>query len=102
VVCIFPEGTLTRTGELNPFRPGIETILERRPVPVVPMALDGLWGTFFSRAGKGAMRRLPKPLWFRIDLRIGAAIGPDLATAERLQHAVHELLDDSAGQSRLG
>jgi 1-acyl-sn-glycerol-3-phosphate acyltransferase len=97
-VCIFPEGTLTRTGELNPFRPGLETILQRRLVPVVPMALDGLWGTFFSRAGKGVMRRLPKPLWFRVDLRIGEPIPPDRATVERLQNEVAKLLD--AGNAR--
>ena len=49
VVCIFPEGGLTRDGRLSPFRPGIERIVERTPVPVVPVALVGLWGSFFSR-----------------------------------------------------
>ena len=49
IVCIFPEGKLTKDGELNEFKKGVEKILERRPVPVVPMALRGLWGSFFSR-----------------------------------------------------
>ena len=62
LVCIFPEGRITTTGELNPFRPGIERILARNPVPVVPMALRGLWGSFFSRKGGAAMRRPVPPL----------------------------------------
>ena len=53
VVCIFPEGKLTANGEMNPFRPGIERIIAETPVPVVPMALDGLWGSMFSRKDRG-------------------------------------------------
>ena len=49
IVCIFPEGKLTKHGELNEFKKGVEKILERRPVPVIPLALRGLWGSFFSR-----------------------------------------------------
>jgi 1-acyl-sn-glycerol-3-phosphate acyltransferase len=91
VVCIFPEGQITRTGELNPFRQGIAKIIERRPVPVVPMALTGLWGTFFSRAGAGVMRRLPKPLWHKVILRLGPVLPPDQVTGARLQEVVTEL-----------
>jgi 1-acyl-sn-glycerol-3-phosphate acyltransferase len=49
LVCIFPEGPLTRDGELGPFRPGVSGILERTPVAVIPMALPGLWRSIFSR-----------------------------------------------------
>ncbi len=91
VVCIFPEGQITRTGELNPFRQGIAKIIKRRPVPVVPMALTGLWGTFFSRAGAGVMRRLPKPLWHKVILRLGPVLPPDQVTGARLQEVVTEL-----------
>jgi 1-acyl-sn-glycerol-3-phosphate acyltransferase len=91
VVCIFPEGHLTRSGEVNVFRPGIDTILQRRSVPTVPMALTGLWGTFFSRAGKGAMRRLPKPLWFRVDLKIGSVMDAGIVSAVKLQEKVSQL-----------
>ena len=63
VVCIFPEGKLTRDGEMNEFKRGVEKILERRPVPVMPMALRGLWGSFFSRrGGKAAMTPAAQPL----------------------------------------
>jgi len=59
IVGIFPEGKLTETGELGPFRPGVQQMIATTPVPVVPMALRGLWGSFFSRSSNGkAMRRL--------------------------------------------
>ncbi|MGD2056428.1 MAG: MFS transporter, partial [Gammaproteobacteria bacterium] len=51
VVCIFPEGRITGDGEIHTFRPGIMRIIRRNPVPVIPMALQGLWGSFFSRKG---------------------------------------------------
>ncbi len=57
---IFPEGAITRDGELQPFKGGIMKILERRPVPVVPVALQNLWGSYFSRV-EGRVRRWCKP-----------------------------------------
>src|SRR5262249_40946815 len=57
LVCIFPEGRITDTGELYPFRGGISRIVESTPVPVVPLALRGLWGSFFSRKDGAAMSR---------------------------------------------
>jgi 1-acyl-sn-glycerol-3-phosphate acyltransferase len=89
VVCIFPEGKLTRDGEMNEFKRGVERILERRPVPVVPMALRGLWGSFFSRRdGKKAMTRLPQRFWSRIELIATAPVHGDGATASALQKIV--------------
>jgi len=88
VVCIFPEGKITDTGELNPFRPGLQRILEQTPVPVVPMALRGLWGSFFSRSDRGrAMRRL-RGIFSRIALVAGNPVAPARATPELLQQAV--------------
>ncbi|HEX7271875.1 MAG TPA: MFS transporter [Casimicrobiaceae bacterium] len=88
VVCIFPEGKITDTGELNPFRPGLQRILEQAPVPVVPMALRGLWGSFFSRSHRGtAMRRL-RGVFSRIALVAGNPVAPARATPELLQQAV--------------
>ena len=88
IVCIFPEGRITDTGELNAFRPGLQRILERTPVPVVPMALRGLWGSFFSRASQGkAMRRL-RGLFSKIALVAGAPLAPERATPEALQETV--------------
>src|SRR6266478_7682337 len=80
IVGIFPEGRLTDTGDLNVFRPGLQRILEQAPVPVVPMALRGLWGSFFSRAAGGkAMRRL-RGVFSKIVLVVGTPVAPDRAT----------------------
>jgi 1-acyl-sn-glycerol-3-phosphate acyltransferase len=91
LVCIFPEGRLTSTGELQAFRPGVERILARTPVPVVPMALRGLWGSFFSRFGGAAMRRPFRRVWSPIEVVCGPALAPAEATAEALQARVSDL-----------
>ncbi len=84
VVAIFPEGAITRTGELQPFRSGITRILERTPVPVIPMALSGLWGSAFSRQFSGVGRMLPRRLFARIRVSAGRALAPSEADPERL------------------
>ena len=88
ILCIFPEGRITDTGELNVFRPGLQRILERTPVPVVPMALRGLWGSFFSRAYQGKAMRRTIGLFARIALVAGAPVAPERATPEALQQTV--------------
>jgi len=92
LVAIFPEGGLTTTGELQPFRPGIQRIVSRTPVPVIPMALRGLWGSFFSRHGGTAMgaRSNLRP-FSAIGLHVGEAIAPDQATPEHLRALVQAL-----------
>ncbi|MCP3725972.1 MFS transporter [Paraburkholderia sp. CNPSo 3272] len=92
LICIFPEGKLTRTGEINPFRHGVSEILRRSPVPVVPLALRGLWGSAFSRfAGSGQERPLRRGLTSRLTLAVGEPITAADATLERLQETVAEL-----------
>jgi 1-acyl-sn-glycerol-3-phosphate acyltransferase len=92
VVCIFPEGKLTRDGEINEFKRGVEKILERRPVPVVPMALRGLWGSFFSRReGKAPMSKLPSRFWSRIEMIVTAPVRGQDANATELQRIVSGL-----------
>ena len=90
VACIFPEGRLTSSGAMSAFKPGVEKILNRRPVPVVPMALSGLWGSFFSRK-PGLLRHIPKPLVHRVTLSVGAAVAPGDADAAMLEARVAEL-----------
>lgn len=91
VVCIFPEGKLTTDGEMNEFRKGVEQILERRPVPVVPIALQGLWGSFFSRKGGAAMARWPRRFWSKIALVAGDPVPATAASAEYLEGRVRAL-----------
>ncbi|MBN8436669.1 MAG: MFS transporter [Candidatus Accumulibacter sp.] len=89
LVAIFPEGKITDTGELYPFRPGVQRIVGRTPVPVIPMALQGLWGSFFSRKDGPAMSKpLRRGMFSRIALVVGTAIVPAVATPEHLQEVV--------------
>jgi hypothetical protein len=84
IVGIFPEGRLTENGELGAFRPGVQQIVETTPVPVVPMALSGLWGSFFSRSHNGrAMRRL-RGVFSQIALVAGPAIPPERVVPDEL------------------
>ena len=95
VVCIFPEGRITDSGEMYPFRPGLKRILEETPVPVVPVALRGLWGSFFSRQGGAAMTRPWRTRPFRkIGLAVGEAVAAAAATPEALQANVQGLRGD--------
>lgn len=94
VVCIFPEGEITRDGELHTFREGVERIVQRTPVPVVPMALRGMWGSFFSRKDGPAMSGLPKRFWSRIELVVGEPVPPGKVTAPMLQERVQAMLEN--------
>jgi 1-acyl-sn-glycerol-3-phosphate acyltransferase len=95
LVCIFPEGNITATGEIGAFRPGVRQILERTPVPVVPMALRGLWGSFFSRKDAAAMTRpFRRGVLSRIELAVGEAVAPADATLECLRARVTGLRGD--------
>ncbi len=91
VVCIFPEGGISPDGRLAPFRHGIERVVGRTPVPVVPLALVGLWGSFFSRKGGRAMSRPFRRFWSRIEIRVGEAMAPESVTAQLLAERVAEL-----------
>ena len=95
LVCIFPEGRITDTGELYPFKQGAARIVERNAVPVVPMALRGLWGSWFSRESGKAFTRLPRPLTqgasSRLELVIGTPIPPEAVTIERIERDVGAL-----------
>jgi len=91
LLCLFPEGGITRSGELESFRPGILTVLETHPVPVVPMALAGLWGSLFSRHGGRALLKRPKRLFARLRLSIGEPVAASRVTLEALETRVLEL-----------
>lgn len=88
LVCIFPEGMLTRDGNINEFKPGIEKIIARDPVPVVPMALRGLWGSFFSRKKDAVKTRWSRGLRSKVEIIAGWPIDPQKVTAEYLQNVV--------------
>jgi 1-acyl-sn-glycerol-3-phosphate acyltransferase len=93
VICIFPEGFLTFTGGLGRFKPGIEWMLKRDAVPVIPMALSGLWGSVFSRKRlKSKLRWLPRQwLRHRVTAVCGPALDPSKVTVNYLQDVVLKL-----------
>lgn len=95
LVCIFPEGGITYSGELMPFKNGVERIIKRTPVPVIPVAIQGLWGSFFSRKGGRKMRCIPGKIWGRVNLIAGEALPAEQISATALQHRVQQLLDKS-------
>ena len=97
IVCIFPEGQITYNGKVSGFRPGIEKILKRNPVPVIPMALNGLWGSFFSRKDGPAgtnYRIIFQRIWSEVNLKIEGPIEPQLATAQSLEGKVKMMLGE--------
>jgi len=102
MVCIFPEGRLTTDGEIGTFRPGIERILARanaagRPVPVIPMALRGMWTSMWSKRDS-RLRQMRLPRRFRAKIEVLAASAEDgtSATAAQMEHRVRELRGDAA------
>jgi 1-acyl-sn-glycerol-3-phosphate acyltransferase len=86
LVGIFPEGALTKDGEIAAFKSGVERILERRPVPVVPMALRGMWSSMWSRRGVraegGRLARMRVPRRFRAHVEVVADTPVDGATTD--------------------
>jgi len=97
LVGIFPEGGLTPDGEIQPFKPGIEKILATIPVPVVPMALQNLWGSMWSKQDS-RLRRARLPRRFRAEIGLVAAepIPSEQVTAEFLEVQVRVLRGDAA------
>jgi 1-acyl-sn-glycerol-3-phosphate acyltransferase len=98
LLCIFPEGALTRDGALQPFKGGVMKILEQQPVPVVPLALHNLWGSFFSRAGGAPMQRpFRRGLFSRVGLSARPALDPKTVEGpQQLQELIGTMLEAGA------
>jgi 1-acyl-sn-glycerol-3-phosphate acyltransferase len=94
LVCIFPEGRISSDGAMSVFRPGIERIVQRNPVPVIPIALRGLADSLFGRGSGRSLRNFPWLLWAKIALIIGTPVVPEAVTAGSLREAVAGLLQD--------
>jgi 1-acyl-sn-glycerol-3-phosphate acyltransferase len=92
--CIFPEGQITYTGNLTRFRFGIEWMLKRVPVPVIPMALSGLWGSVFSRKGRGSILRfIPRSFRRHVTLRCGKPMDGTQINVSHMQHVIMQLMN---------
>ena len=92
IVVIFPEGAITKDGELQEFKPGILKILEKNPVPVIPSYLSGLWGAMFSKKENSVWRYIPKSFFGReVVYSIGLPIEAKDVELKLLENKVLEL-----------
>jgi 1-acyl-sn-glycerol-3-phosphate acyltransferase len=92
IICIFPEGKLTTDGEVDTFKAGIERIIKESPVPVVPLALGGLWGSVFSHKDGHALTKPPRRFWSKVTLTAGSLQAAETVSAASLEQAVKKLL----------
>ncbi|MBT9500842.1 MAG: MFS transporter [Burkholderiaceae bacterium] len=94
MLCIFPEGGITRDGSLGEFKGGIMKILQTHPVPVVPLALQNLWGSYFSRVheGQAMVRPFRRGVWSRVGLVAGTPVEATAVTPAGLRERVAGLL----------
>ncbi|HUA97231.1 MAG TPA: acyl-[ACP]--phospholipid O-acyltransferase [Terracidiphilus sp.] len=90
IVCIFAEGQITRTGQLLPFRRGLERIMKDVEVPIVPVNLDGVWGSIFSFERGRFLWKVPRRIPYRVTVSFGAPMAT-ASTAVEVRVAVQEL-----------
>ena len=91
VVCLFPEGGLTRLGVTTEFKRGFELIARKAGCEVVPVYMDGLWGSIFSFERDRYIRKWPKRLTCPLQIAFGHPLPPEEATLETVRAAVWEL-----------
>jgi acyl-[acyl-carrier-protein]-phospholipid O-acyltransferase / long-chain-fatty-acid--[acyl-carrier-protein] ligase len=90
IVCIFAEGQITRTGQLLPFRRGLERIMKGVEVPIIPVNLDGVWGSIFSFERGRFLWKMPRRIPYRVTVSFGQPM-PPTSTAIEVRAAVQEL-----------
>jgi acyl-[acyl-carrier-protein]-phospholipid O-acyltransferase/long-chain-fatty-acid--[acyl-carrier-protein] ligase len=99
VVCIFPEGEITRIGQMLPFQRGFERIVKGIDVPIIPVNIDGLWGSIFSFSGGRFLWKLPRHVPYPVRVTFGKALPPTATTSE-VRTAVQDLGVDAFQRRR--
>ncbi|MFT6723697.1 MAG: 1-acyl-sn-glycerol-3-phosphate acyltransferase, partial [Arenicella sp.] len=94
LVVVFPEGSITRDGEVSKFQPCIDEIVKRTPVPVIPLALRGVWGTWASRKRGSALKGLPRGFMKKLTVVAGDPVAPEDATRLSMHAKVTALRGD--------
>ena len=102
LVAIAPEGGMTPDGTLQTFRPGVERIARQSGVPVVPIAIDGLWGSVFSRDGGEPMTKLPKRFRARVALTAASPVPAERVSADGLRSRIASMLGEHIVPARAG
>ena len=90
LVCIFPEGQITRTGRMLPFHEGFERIMKGQTVPIIPIHLDRVWGSIFSFIGGRFLTKLPERIPYPVTVSFGSPL-PAGTSAEQVRQAVQDL-----------
>ncbi|HUG92397.1 MAG TPA: MFS transporter [Planctomycetaceae bacterium] len=90
LVCIFAEGRVTRTGQLQPFQRGLLRIIEGTAAPVVPVYLDQLWGSVFSFRGGRILRKRPRQWPYPVTISFGPPL-PEPDDVDQVRRAVENL-----------
>lgn len=91
LICIFPEGQLTRSGCLTPIRRGMELIARRAKSPIIPLYVDGLWGSIFSFHRNRFFTKLPKRFPYSFTVAVGEPLDPDTFTSRTVLRCFREL-----------
>jgi len=99
VVCIFPEGEITRIGQMLPFRRGFERIVKGIDVPIIPVNIDGLWGSIFSFSGGRFLWKRPRQIPYPVRVSFGKPL-PSTASTMDVRTAVQELSVDAFQRRR--
>src|SRR6266446_3410681 len=94
IVCIFAEGQITRIGQMLPFRRGFERIMKEVDAPIIPVALDGVWGSIFSFQKRRFVWKLPRRIPYPVTVNFGKPM-PRTATPFEVRHAVQELMAEA-------
>ncbi|MBP7948611.1 MAG: MFS transporter [Verrucomicrobiales bacterium] len=95
LVCIFPEGQITRTGMLNEIRKGFELIARRSGAPVIPVVLDDLWGSLFSYERGDFFRKWPKRYAYQVSVCWGSAAAADSVSAAWARRSLRQLAGEA-------
>ncbi len=90
LVCIFPEGQMTRIGQMLPFRRGMERIMKGVDAPIIPVHIDGVWGSIFSFSGGKYIWKFPRKIPYPVHVTYGPVL-PPTATSVEARQAVQEL-----------
>src|SRR6266404_11041 len=90
LVCIFPEGQMTRIGQMLPFRRGMERVIKGVDVPIIPVNLDGVWGSIFSFAGGRFLWKFPRRIPYPVRVTFGEPLAATASSTEA-RHAVQDL-----------
>ena len=99
MVCIFAEGAISRTGNLLPFKRGLEKIVDGLDVPIIPVHLDRLWGSIFSFERGRFFWKWPKRIPYPVTVSFGTPM-PASSSAHDVRQAIQELASDAAGYSK--